>query len=90
MNGHKEEEHDFEIGVAVPKRKVLGGGGGDGAESCVEFLVNEFQKIGLIVERVAGVTDEFIKVLVSLPCVFISCPNLVNNLLLQHCMLTVV
>lgn len=63
---HKEEEHDFEIAVAVPKRKVQEGGGGDGDESCVEFLVNEFQKIGLIVDRVVGLTDEFIKVHVSL------------------------
>ncbi|XP_031385503.1 anoctamin-like protein At1g73020 isoform X2 [Punica granatum] len=64
MNGHKEEEHDFEIGLAVPKRKVHegeGGGGGDGGESCVEFLVDEFKKVGFIVERVIGVSDEFIK-----------------------------
>ncbi|KAK4774261.1 hypothetical protein SAY86_009196 [Trapa natans] len=58
MNEHKEEEHDFEIALTVPKRKSQEG---VGDESCVEFLVNELLKIGLIVERVVGVTDEFIK-----------------------------
>lgn len=50
-----EEQPAFEIGVVVPKRSVK-------AEDCVEVLVNEFKKVGLIVERVLGVADEFIKV----------------------------
>ncbi|MBA0840437.1 hypothetical protein Goarm_003019, partial [Gossypium armourianum] len=29
---------------------------------CVEVLVNEFRNVGLIVERVLGLSDEFIKV----------------------------
>uniref|UniRef100_A0A5B6YIK2 Anoctamin transmembrane domain-containing protein n=1 Tax=Davidia involucrata TaxID=16924 RepID=A0A5B6YIK2_DAVIN len=59
MNGHGEEEQTaFEIGVVVPKRTVKEG---DESCDCVEVLVNEFRKAGLIVDRVIGLQDEFIK-----------------------------
>ncbi|KAI4331262.1 hypothetical protein MLD38_029464 [Melastoma candidum] len=60
MNGIKEEEEPptFEIAVVVPKKK----GRRVGATSdCVDVLVTEFQKVGLVVERVPGVSDEFLK-----------------------------
>ncbi|XP_044479470.1 anoctamin-like protein At1g73020 isoform X2 [Mangifera indica] len=59
MNGHGEEEIVYEIGVVVPKSNAI-----EGQESrdCVEILEAEFRKVGLIVDRVSGVSDEFIKV----------------------------
>lgn len=54
-----EEQPTFEIGVVVPKRTVKVE---DESSDCVEVLVNEFKKVGLIAERVLGVADEFIKV----------------------------
>ncbi|KAK1285278.1 hypothetical protein QJS10_CPB20g00496 [Acorus calamus] len=48
----------FEVGVVVPKRRGVDGGGGLDA---VEVLVGELKRAGLIVERVHGVSDEFIK-----------------------------
>ncbi|XP_031254946.1 anoctamin-like protein At1g73020 isoform X2 [Pistacia vera] len=59
MNGHEEDEVVYEIGVVVPKSNVT-----EGKESrdCVEILEAEFRKVGLIVDRVSGVSDEFIKV----------------------------
>lgn len=59
MNGHEEEETAFEIGVVVPKRNLKDENEG---WDCVEVLVDEFRKVGLIVERVQGIADEFIKV----------------------------
>lgn len=59
MVGHREEEPVYEIAVAVPKRR---GKEGDESEDCVEVLVDEFRKVGLITERVVGIADEFIKV----------------------------
>ncbi|XP_030972736.1 anoctamin-like protein At1g73020 isoform X3 [Quercus lobata] len=58
MNRIEEEQTAFEIGVVVPKRNVE-----EENEdcNCLEVLVDEFTKVGLIVERVQGVADEFIK-----------------------------
>ncbi|KAF5466485.1 hypothetical protein F2P56_016405 [Juglans regia] len=58
MNGHEEEQTAFEIGVVVPKRSA-----NEENEDCdcVGVLVDEFRKAGLIVERVQGIADEFIK-----------------------------
>ncbi|XP_010062578.2 anoctamin-like protein At1g73020 isoform X2 [Eucalyptus grandis] len=58
MVGHGEEEPVYEIAVAVPKRTAKEG---DESEDCVEVLVEEFRKVGLITERVVGIADEFIK-----------------------------
>lgn len=54
-----EEQTTFEIGMVVPKRSMKAE---DEAFDCVGVLVNEFERVGLIVERVLGVADEFIKV----------------------------
>ncbi|KAI9161069.1 hypothetical protein LWI28_014134 [Acer negundo] len=58
MNGHGEEQIVFEIGVVVPKSNVK-----EKKETCecVETLVDEFRKVGLIVQRVSGLSDEFLK-----------------------------
>lgn len=62
MKSHAEEEQTpFEIGVVVPKRVVKPGGNYE-THDCVEVLVNEFGKVGLIVDRVLGMQYEFIKV----------------------------
>ncbi|KAM1412437.1 hypothetical protein EV2_025628 [Malus domestica] len=58
MNAVEEEQTAFEIGVVVPKRNVKEE---DRAFDCVEVLVEEFRNLGLVVERVHGVVDEFIK-----------------------------
>ncbi|XP_062087635.1 anoctamin-like protein At1g73020 isoform X1 [Humulus lupulus] len=58
MNEPEEEQPAFEIGVVVPKRNVKAE---DSTSDSVEVLVREFKKLGLIVERVIGVADEFIK-----------------------------
>lgn len=59
MNGQGEERTAFEIGVVVPKRGVKEK---NEEFDCVEVLVEQFKDAGLIVERVIGVADEFIKV----------------------------
>ncbi|XP_028068673.1 anoctamin-like protein At1g73020 isoform X2 [Camellia sinensis] len=59
MNGDGEEEQTaFEIAVVVPRRA---GKQGDESYDCVEFLVDVFRKAGLIVDRVIGFQEEFIK-----------------------------
>ncbi|XP_008380823.3 anoctamin-like protein At1g73020 isoform X1 [Malus domestica] len=58
MNVFEEEQTVFEIGVVVPKRNVKEE---DKTSDCVEVLVEEFRNLGLVVERVHGVVDEFIK-----------------------------
>ncbi|GFY97137.1 hypothetical protein Acr_11g0014430 [Actinidia rufa] len=59
MNGHGEEgQSAFEIGVVVPRRVLKEGGESD---DCVEVLVDEFRKAGLIVDRVLGFQEEFLK-----------------------------
>lgn len=60
MNVLEEEQTAFEIGVVVPKRNVKAEEDEEACD-CVEVLVNEFRKVGLVVERVPGVVDEFIK-----------------------------
>lgn len=67
MNVLEEEQTAFEIGVVVPKRNVKAEEDEEACD-CVEVLVNEFRKVGLVVETVPGVVDEFIKVL--LPRIF--------------------
>ncbi|KAJ7963140.1 Anoctamin [Quillaja saponaria] len=57
MNGNEEEETIFEIGAVVPRRNVKE----EDEADCVQVLIDEFRKVGLIAERVVGVTDEFIK-----------------------------
>lgn len=62
MNGAEGQlETAFEIGVVVPKSS---GNCKDGDEDtdCVEVLVEEFRKAGLIVDRVVGLQNEFIRV----------------------------
>lgn len=60
--GNGEEMSAFEVAIVVPKRKEKEGDGGGGALDCVEFLVKELERAGLIVEIVNGISDEFIKV----------------------------
>ncbi|PHU24544.1 hypothetical protein BC332_09651 [Capsicum chinense] len=67
MNGAEGQlETAFEIGVVVPKSS---GNCKDGDEDtdCVEVLVEEFRKAGLIVDRVVGLQNEFIRQLVLEP-----------------------
>ncbi|KAI3766484.1 hypothetical protein L2E82_16547 [Cichorium intybus] len=54
------EQAAFEIGVVIHKRVVDEIGNGYGY-NCDEVLVDEFRKVGLIVDRVAGLHDEFLK-----------------------------
>lgn len=65
MNGVGEEDTVFEIAVVVPKRnqeeKIE-------ISDCVEVLVDEFIKVGLKVERVRGITNEFIKLAAPVEC----------------------
>ncbi|XP_026447408.1 anoctamin-like protein Os01g0706700 isoform X2 [Papaver somniferum] len=61
MNGHGEEQTGFEIGIVVAK-KNLKEERVDYEEDCVDVLVSEMKKVGLIVERVVGLAEEFIKV----------------------------
>ncbi|XP_074584519.1 LOW QUALITY PROTEIN: anoctamin-like protein Os01g0706700 [Curcuma longa] len=49
------EETGFEVAIVVPKNRDKEG------DDCVEFLVGELKTAGLIVERVRGLSDEFIK-----------------------------
>lgn len=58
MNGVPEDLIVYEIAVVVPKRNLNEENKG---YDCVEVLVNEFRNVGLIVERVLGLSDEFIK-----------------------------
>lgn len=59
-----EEEPVFEIGIVVPKRVEKGGNGnGNGnGDDCIEVLSVELKKMGLIVDRVVGVQNEFLRV----------------------------
>lgn len=69
-NNLEEEQTGFEISVVVPKRL---GRLGDEKYDCVEVLVKEFQKVGLIVDRVLGMQYEFIKVSSHFLSCFIVC-----------------
>lgn len=58
MNENEEKQvTSFEIGVVVSKRDDKRG------DDCVEVLVEEFKKVGFVVERVLGLYEEFIKVM---------------------------
>ncbi|KAI3671621.1 hypothetical protein L1987_87361 [Smallanthus sonchifolius] len=46
-----KERSGFEMGVVVPKHQI----------DCVEVVVDEFHKVGLIVDRVAGLNHQFLK-----------------------------
>lgn len=65
MNGNNGAEEletaALEIGVVVPKSS---GNNKDGDETvdCIEVLVDEFRKAGLIIDRVVGLQNEFIRV----------------------------
>ncbi|XP_042477670.1 anoctamin-like protein Os01g0706700 [Macadamia integrifolia] len=58
MDTHSEEQTGFEIAIAVPKRNSKGG---DDNCDCVEFLVSELRTAGLVVEKVTGLSDEFVE-----------------------------
>lgn len=58
MNGVPEDLIVYEIALVVPKRNI---NEENKCYDCVEVLVNEFRNVGLIVERVLGLSDEFIK-----------------------------
>ncbi|KAI3761614.1 hypothetical protein L1987_52035 [Smallanthus sonchifolius] len=46
-----KERSGFEMGVVVPKHQI----------DCVEVVVDEFHKVGLLVDRVAGLDHQFLK-----------------------------
>lgn len=57
MNGSNVEERVVhEVAMVVPKRVLEEEG------DCVEVLVTELQKKGMVVDRVVGLADEFLKV----------------------------
>lgn len=56
------EETGFEVVIVVPKRRRKEEGDEMEKNDCVEFLVRELKKAGLIVERFRGVPAEFLKV----------------------------
>lgn len=60
-NEREEQGCVFEIAVVVPK---WGENKGDEREeaNCVDVLVDELRRKGLIVQRVVGLQNEFIKV----------------------------
>ena len=59
MNEHENEEPAFESAVVFPRIIVKEV---DETCDCVNVLVEEFMKVGLKIERVAGIAEEFIKV----------------------------
>lgn len=59
MNGNGEEVAVYEIAVVVSKSNVIKD---KEIGDCVDTLVAEFRNVGLIVDIVSGVSDEFIKV----------------------------
>lgn len=58
----REDVTTFELAIVVPKREEKDENPRD---DCVECFVGELKKAGLIVERVQGISDEFIKVCLS-------------------------
>ncbi|XP_031744375.1 anoctamin-like protein At1g73020 isoform X2 [Cucumis sativus] len=58
MKVHPEEQNVFEVCLVVPKRKAKKE---DATCDCVEVLENAFLKVGFMIERIDGVTDEFMK-----------------------------
>ncbi|XP_061356624.1 anoctamin-like protein At1g73020 [Gastrolobium bilobum] len=59
MKEHGNEEPAFEIGVVIPRRVVQEKD--ESSSDCARVLVEEFTKVGFVVERVIGIADEFIK-----------------------------
>ncbi|KAJ6815851.1 anoctamin-like protein isoform X1 [Iris pallida] len=57
--GGGEEATGFEVAIVVPKKKD--GDADGGSRDCVELLVRELERAGLVVDRVQGISDEFIK-----------------------------
>lgn len=79
MNADGAEQVFFEIAVVVPKRNHEHE---NEIYDCVEVLVDEFMKMGLKVERVHGMTEEFIKVsflsnFSILPCKILHLPLMI-------------
>lgn len=64
MNEHEEEQPVFEIALAFSNR--AGKERDEDWYSAVEFLVDELKKAGLVVERVLGLNNEFVKLAASL------------------------
>ncbi|XP_024970342.1 anoctamin-like protein At1g73020 isoform X2 [Cynara cardunculus var. scolymus] len=62
MDEIKEVHTPYEMGVVVPKKVSDQIGEGYGHD-CVEVLVAQFHRVGLIVDRVVGLHDEFLKLL---------------------------
>ncbi|GAU42220.1 hypothetical protein TSUD_351300 [Trifolium subterraneum] len=58
MNENGNEEPVFEIGVVIPKRITQEN---DDSSDCAHVLIEEFKKVGFVVEKVIGIADEFIK-----------------------------
>jgi hypothetical protein len=58
--GHVEEATGFEVGIVVPRLSRAAAAGA--TDNCVARLVRELEGAGLLVERVRGVSAEFIKV----------------------------
>lgn len=60
----------FELALVVPKRDAPSPDGdcddNSMARDCVEFLVQQLRNAGLAVERVQGLSEEFLKVVLSL------------------------
>ena len=86
-----DERVAFEIGVAVPKRNAQPQEEGKEKQKeswdCSEVLVREFEKVGLVVEPVIGVADEFIKVLAfDLPSFFVLLLSSFNERVIGSCL----
>ncbi|XP_073147285.1 anoctamin-like protein At1g73020 [Henckelia pumila] len=65
MSGNEREEGGgFELALVVPKWGEINKG--EDIDDCVEILSDELRKKGLIVERVSGLQNEFIKFLAPL------------------------
>lgn len=63
MSGNEREEGGvFELALVLPKWGEDKGEDSNDAADCVEILAEELRRKGLIVERVSGLENEFIKV----------------------------
>ncbi|KAF7814175.1 anoctamin-like protein [Senna tora] len=58
MDEQEKEEPVFEIAVVIPRRIVQEN---DEGSDCVKVLVEEFTRVGFVVDRVLGIAEEFIK-----------------------------
>ncbi|KMZ58976.1 Anoctamin-like protein [Zostera marina] len=61
MIGNGGESTGFEVGIVVPKKKEWNFSRVRGFH-CVDSMVMELEKVGLMVERIQGISDEFIKI----------------------------